>query len=466
MLIKQFHRKFINQHTILLARRFQSTHDISCKHYDVIVAGGGMVGTTLACTLGKNPKLAQKKILLLEGSKQSSWKLPEAYSNRVSALNAATFELLNDIDAWKHIAGARFGPVKRMQVWDAMSDAAISFDHDNLEKPVAYVVENDVLLDAVRQEMENVKTVEVLYESKIQTCSHCNTEEDLVTVCMENGAKYTCELVLGCDGANSLVRKSMGFHHISSNYNHMGIVATLKLPQDFDNVVAWQRHLPNSGFLALLPLTEGLSSMVWSTNVEHAKKLIKLPENEFVDAINEALWKVYPKSGLVDQAMRTFDNLVRFFDLPSSSVTQLPPKILGCDINSRAMFPLGLGHATNYVGKGVALVGDAAHRIHPLAGQGVNLGFGDIICLNRILGEAVYSGSKMGNLLYLKEYETERQKHNVPMMLVVHGLFHLYSSEFTPLVLLRSLGLQATHALSPLKKLLLSRASGLRYWET
>ncbi|KYB26591.1 Putative ubiquinone biosynthesis monooxygenase COQ6-like Protein [Tribolium castaneum] len=196
MLIKQFHRKFINQHTILLARRFQSTHDISCKHYDVIVAGGGMVGTTLACTLGKNPKLAQKKILLLEGSKQSSWKLPEAYSNRVSALNAATFELLNDIDAWKHIAGARFGPVKRMQVWDAMSDAAISFDHDNLEKPVAYVVENDVLLDAVRQEMENVKTVEVLYESKIQTCSHCNTEEDLVTVCMENGAKYTCELVV------------------------------------------------------------------------------------------------------------------------------------------------------------------------------------------------------------------------------------------------------------------------------
>jgi ubiquinone biosynthesis monooxygenase Coq6 len=97
--------------------------------------------------------------------------------------------------------------------------------------------------------------------------------------------------------------------------------------------------------------------MVWSTNAEEAKRLVKLPEDQFVDAINDALWKVYPKSGLVNQAMQTFDNLIRFCNLPSSSVTQCPPKILGCDVNSRAMFPLGLGHATNYVGKGVALVG-------------------------------------------------------------------------------------------------------------
>jgi ubiquinone biosynthesis monooxygenase Coq6 len=94
---------------------------------------------------------------------------------------------------------------------------------------------------------------------------------------------------------------------------------------------------------------------------------------------------------------------------------------------------------------------DAAHRIHPLAGQGVNLGLGDVICLNNVLGEAAYNGSKLGALSYLKEYETERQRHNVPMMLVVHGLFQLYSTEFTPLVLLRSVGLQAVHALAPLK---------------
>lgn len=169
---------------------------------------------TIVLIVGKNSKLSGKKVLLLEGSKQTHWQLPESYSNRVSALNAATFELLNDIDVWKHIASARFGPVKRMQVlgefvwerftlllilllqvWDAMSDASISFDNDNLNKPVAYVVENDVLLDAVRQEMKNVKTVEVLYESKIKNCSR-EDERDLVEITMENGAKYTCELLV------------------------------------------------------------------------------------------------------------------------------------------------------------------------------------------------------------------------------------------------------------------------------
>jgi ubiquinone biosynthesis monooxygenase Coq6 len=355
MLIKQFSRRYFARNVSFMSRRFRSSEELSSKHYDIVVAGGGMVGTTLACTLGKNPKLGDKKILLLESSKESQWKLPEDYSNRVSALNPANVELLCDIGAWQHIAGARCGPVKRMQVWDAMSDAAITFDNDNLDKPVAYIVENDLLLDAVRREMPD--SLEVVYQSKIQSCRPPEEDQDCVTVCLESGARYMCDLLLGCDGANSLVRRAMGFHHISHNYNHMGVVATLKLPEDFDNVVAWQRHLPNSGFLALLPLTQCLSSMVWSTNAEEAKRLVKLPEDQFVDAINDALWKVYPKSGLVNQAMQTFDNLIRFCNLPSSSVTQCPPKILGCDVNSRAMFPLGLGHATNYVGKGVALVG-------------------------------------------------------------------------------------------------------------
>nr|XP_023015947.1 ubiquinone biosynthesis monooxygenase COQ6, mitochondrial [Leptinotarsa decemlineata] len=102
---------------------------------------------------------------------------------------------------------------------------------------------------------------------------------------------------------------------------------------------------------------------------------------------------------------------------------------------------------------------DAAHRIHPLAGQGVNLGFGDVVCLNRILGNAVYSGSKLNDLSYLKEYETERQRHNVPTMLAVEGLHRLYNSNFTPVVLLRSLGLQATHVMNPLKKIIVNQAA-------
>ncbi|XP_063908111.1 ubiquinone biosynthesis monooxygenase COQ6, mitochondrial isoform X2 [Zophobas morio] len=460
MLVNNLNRYFL-QNLMFLSKRLQSTQ-VSSNHYDIIVAGGGMVGTTLACTLGKNPKFADKKILLLESSKKSQWRLPETYSNRVSALNAATVDLLKDIDAWKHISGARFGPVKRMQVWDASSEAAITFENDGFEEPVAYIVENDLLLDAVRNELQNVNTVEVVYQAKVESCRPPREGEDEVNLGLENGTSYTCDLLLGCDGANSLVRKEMDFHHIACNYNQMGIVATLKLPEDSPNVVAWQRHLPDGGFLALLPLTQGFSSMVWSMNAKEAKRVASLSEDAFVDAINDALWKVQPRSGFVDQATQTFDNLIRFFNLPSTSMTQCPPKVLGCDIKSRAMFPLGIGHATNYVSKGVALVGDAAHRVHPLAGQGVNLGFGDVICLNKVLAEAVYAGSTLGNLQYLKNYETERQRFNVPMILVVHGLVQLYSTQFTPVVILRSLGLQATNALTPLKKFLMSQAAGLR----
>ncbi|CAG9813071.1 unnamed protein product [Phaedon cochleariae] len=135
-------------------------------------------------------------------------------------------------------------------------------------------------------------------------------------------------------------------------------------------------------------------------------------------------WKNYGSNNIVNETTKAFDNLLRMMNCPSDTIRH-----------------------------------DAAHRIHPLAGQGVNLGFGDVICLNEILGKAAYSGSKLNNLSYLKEYETERQRHNVPTMLAVEGLYRLYNTDFTPIVLLRSLGLQATHVLNPLKKVIISQAS-------
>ncbi|KAJ8953057.1 hypothetical protein NQ314_007432 [Rhamnusium bicolor] len=230
----------------------------------------------------------------------------------------------------------------------------------------------------------------------------------------------------------------------------MGVVATLKLSEDINNKIAWQRFLP-SGPIAFLPLTKNLSSLVWSTTIEHAKALLQLSEEQFVDALNGAICKSYEHNGIIDQATKSFDSFLRLMNCSSDAIRQFPPKILGIEECSRAAFPLGFGHATSYIGKGVVLVGDSAHRIHPLAGQGVNLGFGDVTCLNKVLGDAVYSGSKIDNLSYLKEYETERQRHNIPTMLAVEGLHRLYNSDLTPLVLLRSLGLQATHALNPLK---------------
>lgn len=444
---------------LILSRLASSTSSNNENHYDIIIAGGGLIGSTLACALGKNTKLSKKRILLLEGCKEFNWKPTEKYSNRVVALNLNTQKLLNKIDIWKYIESGRYGPVHKLQVWDALSNSTISFDHDDSSRKVAFIVENSLILHSLNIENKTLANLNILNEAKIKNCSlSIETNED-IKVELENGTLYTCELLLGCEGVNSKVREAMGVQYLCWDYNQMGLVATLHLSEDTEeNIIAWQRHLP-TGPVALLPLNTKQSSLVWYNSPEKTKVLLNLPPDQFVDELNSALWKEYEKSGIVNEATQFLDNILKVFDAAPNCMRQLPPSICGIDENSRAAFPLGFGHASNYIRKGAALVGDAAHRVHPLGGQGVNLGFGDVACINDILGKAVYSGRKLGNLLDLKRYETERQRHNVPTMIALDGLHKLYTTEFMPVVLLRSLGLQITHALSPVKKAIIQQAA-------
>lgn len=142
----------------------------------------------------------------------------------------------------------------------------------------------------------------------------------------------------------------------------------------------------------------------------------------------------------------------------SSGGINQPPAIKSVVDKSRGAFPLGFAHASSYVDKGVALIGDAAHRIHPLAGQGVNLGYGDVSCLVEKVAEAVYNGAEVNDMNYLLAYEKERLQQNVPIMMGVHGLQKLYGTDFPPVVLLRSLGLKVTHSVPFLKNLFVNRA--------
>ncbi|CAG2061865.1 unnamed protein product, partial [Timema podura] len=228
-------------------------------------------------------------------------------------------------------------------------------------------------------------------------------------------------------------------------------------------------------------LTDELSSLVWSINSDEARRLLGLTNECFVDALNEALWKQYPRHPVVDTATRRLDSILDSLMLRSSAVRQLQPSVAEIEPDSRAAFPLAFGHSTRYVGAepyGVlhyltelaymlycltelycdilsnsctTCYRDAAHRVHPLAGQGVNLGFGDVKCLTELLAESVYSGQNIGSKSPLLCYETSRQRHNVSTMLAIDGLQKLYSTEAAPIVVLRSLGLQLTHALAPLK---------------
>ncbi|XP_052744046.1 ubiquinone biosynthesis monooxygenase COQ6, mitochondrial [Bicyclus anynana] len=440
-----------------------NTQDKVKGKYDIIIAGGGMVGCTLACAMGKNSLLSKLKILLLEGSPDKKFVLKPEYSNRVVALNQNTKSLMNSIDVWPHVENMRLQPVRHMQVWDACSEALISFSSsDILDDDVAYIVENDVLLEAINKELKSnaIQNVDIVYGAKIAGYDSPKAlgREMRNLVKMENGDCYSCDLLIGADGVNSKVRQSMGVQYVSWDYDQMGVVATLHLAEECENTTAWQRFLP-SGPVALLPLNSTTSSLVWSMGTAQAKHVLSLSDESFVDELNDALWKQYPRSSAVDACVSWVGAALRRAGLPDGAQRQLPPSVRAAAPASRAAFPLGFGHSARYVAPARALVGDAAHRVHPLAGQGVNLGFGDVKDLTQFLSDALYAGLDITHPSPLEKYESGRQRHNVPTQLASDALCRLYSLQLVPAVLARSVGLQLTNALHPIKKMIMSHAT-------
>ncbi|KAF6351038.1 coenzyme Q6, monooxygenase [Rhinolophus ferrumequinum] len=438
--------------------------------YDVVVSGGGLVGAAMACALGHDIHFHDKKILLLEaGPKKVLEKLPETYSNRVSSISPGSATLLSSFGAWDHICNMRYRAFRRMQVWDACSEALIMFDKDHLDD-MGYIVENDVIMHALTKQLEAASDrVTVLYRSKAVGYTWpypfpTSDSSPWVHITLGDGSTLQTKLLavvflqIGADGHNSGVRQAAGIQNVSWNYDQSAVVATLHLLEATENNVAWQRFLP-SGPIALLPLSDTLSSLVWSTSHDHAAELVSMDEENFVDAINSAFWSDANHTDFIDSASNMLHYAVAFLKPTKASARQLPPSIAGVDAKSRVLFPLGLGHAAEYVRPRLALIGDAAHRVHPLAGQGVNMGFGDISSLVYHLSTAAFNGKDLGSMSHLTGYETDRQRHNTALLAATDLLKRLYSTSATPLVLLRTWGLQATNAVSPLKEQIMAFAS-------
>ncbi|NXU55695.1 COQ6 monooxygenase, partial [Turnix velox] len=424
--------------------------------YDVLVSGGGMVGSAMAAVLGHNIHFHDKKIALLEAGPRKEYDgVPDSYSNRVSSISPGSATLLSSFGAWDHICSLRLKPFHRMQVWDACSEAMIVFEQDDLDA-MGYIVENDVILSALTKQLDAAaERVDVFYGSRAVGYSwplpsqSCDTSP-WVQVELADGRRLHTRLLIGADGHNSAVRKEAKIKNIKHQYDQSAVVATLHLSEPTDNNVAWQRFLP-TGPIALLPLSDTASSLVWSTSHEHAAQLLAMDEESFVDSINSAFWSNVNHSDFIDAAGAMFRSALSLLQPSGSAARQLPPSVAKVEPQSRATFPLGMGHATEYVQQRVALIGDAAHRVHPLAGQGVNLGFGDVASLAQHLSAAAFNGNDLGSLKHLLKYETERQRHNVSLLTAIDFLKRLYSTTLTPVVLLRTWGLQATNALPPVK---------------
>ncbi|KAM4625816.1 ubiquinone biosynthesis monooxygenase COQ6, mitochondrial [Polymixia lowei] len=433
--------------------------------YDVVISGGGMVGSAMACSLGMDRNLEGKKILLLEaGNKKVMDKVPDTYSTRVSSISPGSATLLNGIGAWEHITNMRCKPYQKMQVWDACSDALITFDKENLQDEMAYIVENDIIVAALTKRLDSLSdNVKIQYRSKVVRYTWPMSYQvadsiPWVQVTLASGETLQTKLLIGADGPNSMVRQESGIPAVKWNYDQSAVVAVLHLSEPTENNVAWQRFLP-TGPIAMLPLSDTESSLVWSTSHRHAEELLQLDEESFVDAINSAFWSNENQSELIETAGSLFRSTLSVLMPSAGSARQLPPSVAGIGPKSRVMFPLGMGHASEYIRHRVALIGDAAHRVHPLAGQGANLGFGDVAFLTQVLSQAAFNGKDLGAMQHLLEYETERQRHNLPMMAAIDLMKRLYSTNAAPAVLLRTFGLQATNMLPSLKEQIMAFAS-------
>lgn len=442
----------------------RSLNSSAAALYDVVISGGGMVGTAMACALGSHPHLHNKKILLLEAGHRKLYdELPEQFSNRVSSITPGSATLLASFGAWDHICAMRMKPYKRMQVWDACSDALITFDKEGLED-MGYIIENDVITAALTKQLDAMADrIEVLYRNRAVNYTwpspyHDGEGSSWVQIQLADGQKLHTKLLIGADGQNSMVRSTAGMKTIQWSYNHVAVVATLQLSEITDNNVAWQRFLP-TGPIALLPLSDTCSSLVWSTSPEHAAELLKMDEETFVDAVNSAFWSSEYHSEFISSANSVLRSVVSLLMPSGTPARQLPPSVSGVGEKSRTAFPLGLGHATEYVRQRVALIGDAAHRVHPMAGQGVNMGFSDVASLLNHLSSAAFDGRDLGSTRHLLAYETEQQRQNLPLMAAIDLLKRLYNTKQPPVVLLRTFGLQATNAMTPLKEQIIAFAS-------
>lgn len=389
--------------------------------YDVVIAGGSIVGATLACALGDS----ELRVALLERIPKERIRPGADIDLRVSAITRASQRIFAAVGAWEEISTWRISPFRDMRVWDATGPGHIHFEAAALGEPLlGWIIENRVIQSALLARVQAFANVDLFCPSALNLIG--NGREEAMHLQLEDGRTLRTRLLVGADGADSRVRHLAGITVGGWGYAQKGVVATVGTER-FHQETAWQRFMP-TGPLAFLPLHDGRCSIVWSTTPEHAEQLLAISEDAFALELAEA------------------------FEWRLGSITGVGP---------RAAFPLRLQHAHAYVKPRIALIGDAAHVVHPLAGQGVNLGLLDAAALAEVLLDAVAINREIGSLKVLRRYERWRRGDNLLMLGVLDGFKRLFGSPLPPVRWLRNLGLNLTDAAFPVKNMIARRAMGL-----
>ena len=389
--------------------------------FDIVIVGAGMVGAALATGLGRSGF----RVALVDRGSAPEFDPSLPPDIRVSALSAGSERYLNDLDVWPSMLAMRATPYARLAVWDETRHplsnllprkvADVVFDAGNLSaRHLGHIVENRITQQALWNSAASLNSVSLFPDNAVSRLENGNNH---AAVTLEDGTELECQLVVGADGAASGVRELAGIGVTRDQYQQQAMVISVRYQGAVEDIT-WQGFYP-SGPRAFLPLHsagngESWASLVWYDSPEQLARLKSLDDRALMAEIQNAF----------------------------------PPELpLLTHIEAKASFPIARQHAKTYVNNRVVLAGDAAHTINPLAGQGVNLGFQDALCLQTVIREAKRAGCDLADPAWLTKYERQRRPANRRMMMAMDVFYHLFSNRTPPLHLLRNLGLGATKAM-------------------
>lgn len=398
----------------------------AAEEFDIAVVGGGLAGLVFAGQLVK--QYPDVRLAVAEANPPDAKSAGADIDLRVSAITPASRAILEDLDVWQQLPADRISPYRRMCVWQAEGKAggrrSISFDAAEVAVPeLGCIVENEAIRRTLWSVLESCERVQLLAGVQPATLERGRRS---VTLEFEDRGPLKCRLIVGADGSRSWVRNRLGIDFREFESGQSAIVGHVATGRSHDET-AWQRFLPG-GPVALLPLADGASSFVWSCPAKRAEELIELDDDAFASELAAAL----------DHVLGTIE----------------------C-VSERTSFPLVTGYATNYTGRRFALIGDAAHRVHPLAGLGANLGLLDAAELAELLaGHFLRPAADPGDASVLRRYERARKSDNLLTMGALDAINRVFTVK--PFAEAGGVGLDIVDRLVPLKNLFARYAMGVR----
>jgi 2-octaprenyl-6-methoxyphenol hydroxylase len=390
---------------------------------DIAIIGGGLNGTALALALGSTGL----SVTLFDAAPQTT-RSDDAFDGRATAIAAGSRNMLRALGVWERL-GEDAQPIHDILVTDGrVSEGAgtsfLHFDHTEVgDEPFGHLVENRHIRRALFEAISEQSTVEHRHPVRVRSLDRSAA---MATLALEDGSTATARLAIACDGRSSPTAQAAGIRYAGWDYPQKGLVCTVEHAEPHGGV-AHEYFLP-SGPFAILPLTGNRSSLVWTEKTAVAEAAMGLDD-----------------AGFEGEVVRRFGQFLG------------DVKVTG----PRWSYPLSLSLAYEYCAPRLALVGDAAHGVHPIAGQGLNLGFKDAAALTQVLVEAARRGEDIGALDVLKRYERWRRFDNAAMGLGMDAINRLFSNDLTPVRALRGMGLDIVNRIGPARRFFMRQAAGL-----